>query len=32
MLEGETFPDIEAFNLLFANFTMLWYSSDIGKQ
>jgi hypothetical protein len=32
MLEGVTFPDIEPFESLIAKFTMLWYSSDMGKQ
>jgi hypothetical protein len=32
MPEGVTFPDIEPFKPLTANFTMLWYSSDMGKQ
>jgi hypothetical protein len=31
MPEGETFPDIESFELLAANFTTLCYSSDMGK-
>jgi len=29
--EGATFPDIEPFKLLAANFTTLWYLSDMGK-
>jgi hypothetical protein len=32
MLEGMTFHDIEPFEPLAAKFTMLWYSSDMGKQ
>jgi hypothetical protein len=32
MFEGVTFLDIELFEPLAANFTMLWYSSDMGKQ
>jgi hypothetical protein len=32
MPEGETFPDIELFEPLVVKFTMLWYSSDMGKQ
>jgi hypothetical protein len=32
MLEATTFPDIESFEPLAAKFTMLWYSSDMGKQ
>jgi hypothetical protein len=32
MSEGATFSDIEPFDLLAAKFTMLWYSSDMGKQ
>jgi hypothetical protein len=32
MLEGATFPDIELFEPLAAKFTMLWHSSDMGKQ
>jgi hypothetical protein len=31
MSEGETFPDIESFKPLATKFTMLWYSSDMGK-
>jgi hypothetical protein len=31
MLEGVTFPDIEPFEPLAANFTTLWYLSDMGK-
>jgi hypothetical protein len=31
MLKGATFPDIEPFEPLSAKFTMLWYSSDMGK-
>ena len=30
--EGATFPDIESFKPLAANFTTLWYSSDMNKQ
>jgi hypothetical protein len=30
--EGVTFPEIEPYELLVAKFTMLWYSSDMGKQ
>jgi hypothetical protein len=32
MSEGGTFPDIETFEPLTTKFTMLWYSSDMGKQ
>jgi hypothetical protein len=32
MLEGATFPDIESFEPLAANFTTLCYLSDMGKQ
>jgi hypothetical protein len=32
MMEGETFPEIELFEPLVANFTTLYYSSDIAKQ
>jgi hypothetical protein len=32
MSEGVNFPDIESFEPLVAKFTMLWYSSDMGKQ
>jgi hypothetical protein len=32
MLEGATFPDIEPFESLAANFTTLWYPSDMNKQ
>jgi hypothetical protein len=32
MLEGATFPEIKPFEPLAVNFTMLWYSSDMGKQ
>jgi hypothetical protein len=32
MLKGATFLDIESFEPLIVNFTMLWYSSDMGKQ
>jgi hypothetical protein len=32
MLEGVTFPEIESFEPLAMKFTMLWYSSDMGKQ
>jgi hypothetical protein len=32
MLEGVTFLDIDPLELLAMNFTMLWYSSDMGKQ
>jgi hypothetical protein len=32
MFEGATFPDIEPFDSLVANFTTLWYSSDMNKQ
>jgi hypothetical protein len=31
MPKGATFLDIEPFELLAAKFTMLWYSSDMGK-
>jgi hypothetical protein len=32
MPEGATFLDIDPFEPLTAKFTMLWYSSDMGKQ
>jgi hypothetical protein len=32
MLEGATFLEIETFDPLAVNFTMVWYSSDMGKQ
>jgi hypothetical protein len=32
ILEGETFPNIEPFEPLTTKFTMLWYSSNMGKQ
>jgi hypothetical protein len=32
MSEGATFPGIESFEALGVKFTMLWYSSDMGKQ
>jgi hypothetical protein len=32
MPEGATFSNIESFEPLTAKFTMLWYSSDMGKQ
>jgi hypothetical protein len=32
MQEGATFSDIEPFKPLTTKFTMLWYSSDMGKQ
>jgi hypothetical protein len=32
MLEGETFPELEAYEPLAAKFTSLWYSSDVVKQ
>jgi hypothetical protein len=32
MPEGATFPDIEPFEPLAANFSTLWYSSDMNKQ
>jgi hypothetical protein len=32
MSEGETFPDIELFDLVAVKFTMLWYSRNMGKQ
>jgi hypothetical protein len=32
MPEGATFPDIEPFEPLAMKFTMLWYSSDMGRQ
>jgi hypothetical protein len=32
MLEGVTFPDIEPFEPLAMKFTMLWYTSDMGKK
>jgi hypothetical protein len=32
MLEGETFPDIEAFEPLATKFTTMWYSTDMNKQ
>jgi hypothetical protein len=31
MPKGVTFPDIDPFESLARNFTMLWYSSDMGK-
>jgi hypothetical protein len=31
-LEGVTFPDIEPFEPLATKFTMLWYTSDMGKK
>jgi hypothetical protein len=31
MPEGATFSDIKSFNPLTAKFTMIWYSSDMGK-
>jgi hypothetical protein len=32
MSEGATFPEIETFEPLAVNFTMLWYSSNMEKQ
>jgi hypothetical protein len=32
MSEGVTFLDIEPLEQITANFTMLWYSSNMGKQ
>jgi hypothetical protein len=32
MSEGVTFPEIEPSEPFTAKFTMLWYSSDMGKQ
>jgi hypothetical protein len=32
MSEGATFPEIEPLEPLAADFTTLWYSSDMGKQ
>jgi hypothetical protein len=32
MLKGATFLEIESFEPLVAKFTMLWYSSNKGKQ
>jgi hypothetical protein len=32
MPKGVTFPDIDPFEPLDANFCMLWYSNDMNKQ
>jgi hypothetical protein len=32
MPEGVTFLEIDPFEPLHTKFTMLWYSSDMGKQ